>query len=775
MSNIVDRVKIFLSKKGIRRAVIVLAALLLFLYYPLDKPLVRSSYSKVITDRDGNIMRVFLTEDEQYCMAPEFNDSIPEKLKVAVVHFEDKYFYYHPGVNPVSIVKAFYQNIKQQRIVSGASTITMQLARIRKGRKRSASNKVIEIFEAFRIEAQYSKQEVLKLYLDHAPYGGNIIGYQAASWRYFGKPPQKLSWAEACLLAVLPNAPGTVSPIKNNQILIEKRNKLLESLYASEVIDKSTYANSVDEPMPTSIVPFDLRAPHLTRKIAANVKDEYVIRTSIEASIQDNVNYLVQRYGRNLNNFGINNAAVLVIHNKTHKVRAYVGSQDFYGTAGKVDGVMASRSSGSLLKPFLYALCIQDGIIIPESQMQDIPTYYGSFSPSNASEKFDGVVTAHDALVRSLNVPAVRLLYTYGHYKFYNFLQSAGISTLFRSADDYGLPLIIGGAEVTLFDISSSYCCLANLGQYHPISYFEDSPDIASTPIIDSVSTLLTLNMLKDLRRPGSEFYWNKFNGQQPIAWKTGTSYGHKDAWAIGVNPEWTVAVWVGNFNAESNKNLSGAKSAGPLMLDVFNALPKKDSLKWWNLEDYSITTMEVCDVSGYASTPRCNATTIKRVSTKDNLKPCPFHIKIELDSLEEYSVCSGCWESGHHSKNIVSYPPLVTSYLRRNGAVVERIPFHKPACKLFKARDLIVVECPKPNSKLFVTRDFDGEYQPVIFSAVHQMKGQKIYWYLDNKYLGETDNKHKMAIAPVPGKHILSLTDAFGNTQSVEFTSTQK
>lgn len=752
-----------------------LAALLLFLYIPIPKPLVRDNYSKVITDKDGRIMRVFLANDEQYCLPPEFNDTIPEKLKVAVVHFEDKYFRYHPGINPVSISRAFYQNIKQKRIVSGASTITMQLARIRKGRKRNASNKIMEMLEALRIEAQYSKSEILKLYLDHAPYGGNIVGYQAASWRYFGKPPEKLSWAEACLLAVLPNSPGTVSPIKNNQVLFEKRNRLLHSLLESSLIDQQTCDNSIDEPMPSSIVPFDLRAPHLTRKIASENHRSHIVKTSIDATIQDNANYLVKRYSRSLANFDIHNAAVLVVENKTRKVRAYVGSQDFYGTEGKVDGVMAARSSGSLLKPFLYALCIQEGIIIPESQLQDIPTYYGAFAPSNASEMFDGIVTAHDALVRSLNVPAVRLLYTYGHYKFYNFLQSAGISTLFRSADDYGLPLIIGGAEVTLFDITSSFCTLANLGQHKSLTYFEETTQSLSKQVIDSVSVLMTLDILKDLKRPGAEYYWNKFNGQQPIAWKTGTSYGHKDAWAIGVNPEWTIAVWVGNFNAESNKNLSGAKSAGPLMLDIFNALPKNDSLTWWNLDDYEIETMEVCDVSGYASTNRCSRTSVKRVSTSDNLKPCPFHIKLEVDKNEKYSVCSACWEAGHMSKNILAYPPLVTSYLRRNGAVVEKVPYHNPHCQHYKANDLIVIEYPKPNSKIYVSRDFDRAYQPVVFSAVHHISDQSLYWYLDNKYIGTTKDKHKMAVVPKPGEHVLSLTDGFGNKKSVQFFTTQK
>jgi penicillin-binding protein 1C len=772
------KVTTYFKHKRNRRAVIFLTALLVFLYYPLKKPLIRDDYSRIITDRNDEILRVFLTTDQQYCLPPEFIDSVPEKLQEAVIHFEDKYFYYHPGINPVSLTRAIIQNIKSRKVVSGASTLTMQLARIRKGRKRTASNKFVEMLEALRIEAQYSKKEILNLYLNHAPYGGNIIGYQAASWRYFGKPPQKLSWAEACLLAVLPNSPGTISPVKNNEQLLRKRDDLLNSLYENGKIDKSTLNNSLEEPMPDRIRPFDLRVPHLTRKIHSELSGKInVVKTSIDSEIQDKVKSYVGRYSRMLKNYDIKNAAVLVVENKSRKVRAYVGSQDFYGEEGRVDGVIAPRSSGSLLKPFLYALSIQEGLIIPNSLLQDIPTYYGTFSPHNASEMYDGIVTAHDALVRSLNVPAVRLLYTYGHYKFYNFLSEANLSTLYRSADDYGLPMIIGGTEVTLWDMANSYCSLANLGSYGSISYLENQNDNINNTynLIDSVSVALTLNMLKDLKRPGSEYYWNKFNSQRPVAWKTGTSYGHKDAWAVGVNPDWTIAVWIGNFDASTNKNLSGAKSAGPLLFDIFNSLPILSETNWWQLEDFVTETAEVCAITGYAATSRCEETKLVPVAHKDILKACPYHIKVFVDTNTNYAVCSKCWDHGYAEKKMVTYPPLVINYLRKNGSVVEKIPVHNPLCEVHRNNQLMSIEYPKPNSKIFVTRDFDGEYQSIVCSAVHQLKNQILYWYLDEKYLGQTNGKHKIDFIPDPGEHTLTVIDAFGNTQVVNFFSTNR
>jgi penicillin-binding protein 1C len=765
------------KRKKIKRAAIILAAFMFFLFFPIKKPLVRSDYSRVITDRNGEIIRVFLTRDEQYCLPPDFHDTVPEKLKKAVIEFEDRYFYFHPGINPVSIVRATVQNIRNRRVVSGASTITMQLARLRKGRDRKIFNKILEMFEAIRIEAHFSKNEILKVYLDNAPYGGNVLGYQAASWRFFGKPPGKLSWAEASLLAVLPNSPGQMNTVKNNDLLRQKRNRLLVSLYNEKMFDTITLRNSIDEPIPGAIVPFDLLAPHLTRRLNNQISNnQRIICTSIDAELQKKATYLVQRYSRFLEHYGIENSAAIIIENKTRKVRAYVGSQDFYGKSGKVDGVLAMRSSGSLLKPFLYALAVQNGLILPQSVLQDIPTYYGSFSPHNASEMYTGMVTAHEALVRSLNVPAVRLLYTYGHYRFYNFLKEGGISTLFRSADNYGLPLIIGGAEVTLEEVSGLFCGLGNLGNFGPVSFFEQPGQTNNKKyLIDSLSCVLILNTLKDLRRPGAEYYWTKFNNQYPIAWKTGTSYGHKDAWAVGVNPEYTIGVWVGNFNAETNKNLSGAGSAGPLLFDLFDMMPDKGSWKvWWNTDDYNFNTVDVCAVTGYLATNKCRKTSKVLAPFREKLKPCPYHIKTEVDSTGKFSVCSRCWQGGHHSSSYLSYPPLVLNYMRKNGLVIERIPPHNPDCKVNRSNEMIDIDYPKNKSKIYLSRDFDGKLQPVIFSAVHQLPDQILYWYLDNNYIGMTNHQHKITCIPERGQHTLTIVDSYGNSKKINFYSTR-
>jgi penicillin-binding protein 1C len=526
---------------------------LVYILIPLPSPLLEENYSLIVNDEDGNYLRVFLNEDEQWCFPPSDSVHIPDKLKKAVICFEDNYFYWHPGINPVSVIRASYQNVSRGKIVSGASTITMQVARLAKKKPRTYFNKFLEMLLALKIEFYYSKEEILKIYLDHAPFGGNIKGYRAAAERYFEKTPSELSWAEAAALAVLPNSPGIVNLSYGKDLLKQKRDRLLKKLHENGELDESAYKLALLEPIISRVYPFRILAPHLTQEIYNNTTEGTFVSTTINKDIQQYVELIAKEHSRYLKREGINNCAALIMETKTGKIKAYVGSQDYFESEaqGMVNGVTAARSSGSILKPFLYALSMDEGIIIPQTLIKDVRTYFDSFSPQNADEKFNGVVPAKEALIRSLNIPAVRLLNTYGIYRFYSFLKNAGISTLFRPADDYGLPLIIGGAEVNMIDMAMLYSGLAHSGMFSkPYFLIEDSSksSVSTIQLISPGSCLLVLDMLKELKRPGAEYYWEKYQNQRPIAWKTGTSYGGKDAWAVGVSPEWTIAVWVGNF-----------------------------------------------------------------------------------------------------------------------------------------------------------------------------------------------------------------------------------
>lgn len=584
------------------------------------------------------------------------------------------------------------------------------------------------------------------------------------------------------MLAVLPNAPGLISPDSHSRLLTAKRNRLLKKLLEMGVIDAESYQLALLEEVPPGSRPFRMSAPHLSQWL----KDSYaknggIIRTTINAPIQQWVEDLVKQHLHYLESQGIRNGAVLVAETKSGKIRAYVGSQDFWDSnnLGQVDGVRAPRSSGSILKPFLYALSIDEGLILPQTVLKDVPTYFGAFSPSNASGTYSGMVTAKHALVHSLNVPAVRLLNRYGLHDFYSFLKTAGITTLFRTADDYGLPLILGGAEVTLWDMARLYRGLGNRGQFDDLIILSDNrkpgtaPAGQSSAFISPMSCYLTLNMLSDLARPGSEYYWEQYQDQRRIAWKTGTSYGQRDAWAIGVSPQWTIAVWVGNFDGEGNANLMGSRCAGPLLFDIFNTLPASPELSWFpKPEDGEIQPVTICSETGYRAGNDCpNTIIVEAPRFMKPLKVCPYHKRLYVSGDERFQVCSLCWKNGdYHAKSFLVYPPDVAQYLRQQGQIVTMLPPHKPDCPAQSDENPLTIVYPGQNAHLWLPRDFGGTLQKVILRAAHRLPHTTVFWYLDNSYLGETSERHELAAALTAGWHTLKVIDETGKDDLIRF-----
>ncbi|MBN1411469.1 MAG: penicillin-binding protein 1C [Spirochaetales bacterium] len=740
---------------------------LFYSFIPLEKPLFRDDYSTVVLDKNDDILAVYLNKREQWMFPPRPDTGIPEKLKTAVLNYEDKYFYMHPGINFVSLARALFRNITSMEVKSGASTITMQVARLSRPKERTVLNKLTEMLQAFKIELLFSKDQILRLYLEHAPYGGNIMGYRAASMKYFGKLPDKLSWSEASVLAVLPNAPGLVTPVLNNARLIEKRNSLLQILLSRGIINQETYSVSILEPVPGSTHPFPLHAPHLGQAMNARKPGKY-IETSLEGSFQRDIKTIVTQNFNYLTQLGLENCAVLVAETKTGKVRAYIGSRDFFNEEiqGQVDGVTAERSTGSILKPFLYALCMDEGMILQDSIIKDVPSHFGLFSPSNASRSFDGLVTARNALIRSLNVPAVRLLNEYGLYKFYLFLKHAGMTTLFRTADDYGLPLIIGGAEGTVWDMAVLYRGLGNMGRFKPLTIYpdDDSSEMnESEPIlITPGACYLTMEVMKELSRPGVEYFWDRYQSQWPLAWKTGTSYGQRDGWACGVSPDWTIAVWVGNFDGSMNPNLIGRSCSAPILFDIFNYLPKNPSQMWFPEPLQDLVQVKVCRETGYLAGPHCPETIYARAPLQmRSLAVCPYHKAAYVTNDEKYSVCSLCWKPGNYKKkNYLVYPPDVVQYMRGKGQLLDTVPRHFPGCPGTTDTNPLQILYPQENTHIWVPKDFSGQYQKVLLRVAHTDRDAIVYWYLDDEYMGETKKEHVMAVNLSRGSHALEIID---------------
>jgi penicillin-binding protein 1C len=743
----------------------------IYLIIPLQNSLLARDYSQVILSSDSTILRVFLNNEEQWMLSPQLQKNIPENLKIAVLTYEDQHFQLHWGVNPIALFRAAYINWKYDKIVSGGSTITMQLARMVNQNSRTYWNKLGEMFLATKLEAHLSKDEILTEYLSYAPYGGNIRGYLAASYRYFNKKPEQLTWAESALLAVLPNAPGFIFPSSNQELLIDKRNQILLTLFKKGHIDNETYELSLLEKIPEIISPFPLLAPHLTDRIHTQ-NDLDIVVTTIDDEIQSETDFFVKQHAALLFQMGIQNACALVIDNESGEVVSYVGSQDYHDMDrhGRVDGITAPRSSGSILKPFLYALSIDDGHILPQTLIKDVPTYFSSFSPNNASEKFSGVSPANEALIYSLNIPAVRLLNAYGLDKYYNQLKAAGIQTLFRSADEYGLPIILGGAEVTPWDMAKLYRGMANEGIFEDLHYIKNQSNGYQTSLVSPGASYLIMNEMKELIRPGLEFYWKKYSSQQPIAWKTGTSYGHRDAWAVGANPEWTIVVWTGNFDGESNKNLSGMRSAGPLLFNIFNALPKENK-EWFIENPKDFTDVSLCKETGFYASMNCPE--VIKTNAPIHMKPlniCPYHTSFYTEN--NFIVCSHCWGGNQQKRNKLKFTPDINYYLRNNGTLTSNELHHNPNCPTRQEQDVLQIIYPLANANVFIPKDFNGEYQALVSKVATQFPQREVFWYLNDELLGSTTKNQSFPLKIQNGKNILTVVDTEGNKDQVTFSA---
>jgi len=768
-----------------RRPVLAAAALciaaLAWLIMPPGAPF-PGDYSRVVYDRNNVLLRATLAQDQQIRFPP-VSDSLPAKYVRAVVACEDRRFFTHPGVDLPAVVKSAWINLSRGRQIRGASTITMQVARLMRRRPRTLFNKIIESAIAVRLTLHINKRSILKLYAAHVPMGGNTVGVETASWRYFGKPLREITWAEAALFAVLPNAPSLINIEKGRARLKARRDRALHTLLRRGIIDSISCILGCEEPLPDAGASLPFELPHLTTR-ALSATNAGVVRTTVDLALQRRIEDIVRVHARYNRSLGIKNLSVLIVNTKEATVAAYFGSQDFFDSSslGQVDGIMARRSTGSLLKPFLTAKALDRGPYVMESKLHDVPTFYGSFCPQNASKEYAGLVTMDQMLVRSLNVPAVRLLYWYGVSDFYADLKKAHLSWLFRTPDGYGLTLILGGAEASLWDLTNLFAGLGNLGLLHQIQLLADTVSLQraksdTTRFCSEAAAWLVLNTLNNVMRPGSEFYWRFFANQTPVAWKTGTSYGQKDAWAIGTNARFTVGVWTGNFDGEGNASLGGAQSAGPVLFEICNALSGKAPDQWFTKPEHDIRRVTVCRASGLSPSPFCIDTiTADQPACAYQSAVCPFHQRFLVDRKKGHTVCSQCW-GGADTAWVVRtiYPPSVRSILKQHGFALDSLVRHNPRCPVPHTQKTIELVYPVKDVSIIVPRNLKGEYEKIVFQAQYQGGGARLFWYLDGSFLAETLENHSVAVDLAGGKHRLVVQDEEGSTASVRFSSFRK
>ena len=736
----------------------------------LPRHLFHVPYSTVVTDRNEELLGARIASDGQWRFPPR--NTTPEKIKECLITFEDKHFYHHWGVNPFAIGRAFYQNVKNKRIVSGGSTLTMQTIRLARNESRTFREKLIEMIWATRLEFRASKEEILSMYISHAPFGGNVVGLDAAAWRYFGHSADDLSWAESAMLAVLPNAPAMIHLSKGRKTLLDKRNRLLKQLLEKKTIDSSTYELAISEPLPDEPHALPQIAPYLVSRFYQERNGEYS-RSTINKGIQTQVEDLAERWSNEFGRSDIRNLAILVIDIPSNQVVAYCGNVHFDQKQGgnQVDVIQAPRSTGSILKPFLYYAMLQEGSLLPDMLLPDVPVNINGFTPQNFSMQFEGAVPASEALARSLNIPAVTMLQRYGVPKFHSFLQQIGLKTINRSSSHYGLSLILGGAEATLWDVTNAYAMmgrsLLQLPQTSCSLLLPTSRITESTDPFQPGAVWQTFDALKEVNRP-EEIDWKSIPSMQTIAWKTGTSYGFRDAWAVGVTPRYAVGVWVGNATGEGKPGLVGAQTAGPVLFDIFNLLP---SSSWFTRPAGIFVEAEVCRKSGHLKGRFCDETdTLLVLPAGLRTEACPYHHLVTLSADESQRIYENCANTEPTlRKSWFTLPPVWEWYYKQHHPEYKPLPPFKAGCgeDTFQPMQFIY---PPMNARIKLPKQLDGSKGFLTVELAHNNPNATVFWHLDETYQAQTQDFHKISLQPAAGKHSLTAVDGEGNTISTTF-----
>jgi len=765
----------------------VLVCLVPLFWWCLPEPLFDDPACTILEDRRGELLSARIAADGQWRFP--LNQQVPHKFEKALLEFEDQYFYRHPGVNPLSLLRAIRDNLRAGEIVSGGSTLTMQLIRLsRKGKPRNLYQKAVEMILALRVGLRYSKEDILALYASHAPFGGNVVGVDAAAWRYYGRPPEHLSWAETAALAVLPNAPSLIYPGRHQELFRTKRNQLLNDLYEEGVIDQTTYKLALDEPLPGQPARLPQKAPHLLNHALAKGLQGRRIASTIDPQLQRQSIRIVEQHHRRLEYNEIHNAAALILDVETGEVMAYVGNttDPLNRHENRVNVVTAPRSSGSILKPLLFASMLDEGTLLPNTLVADVPTRINGYSPQNFDEEYAGAVPAGVALTRSLNVPAVRMLKDYGLQKFYHKLEELQLSTLHHPASHYGLSIILGGSEVTLWDITGVYAGMARSlnhftqlnARYNPRDYHGPRFLKGKTPasgqeklqqngLFSAASLWFTFEALTELHRPLQESGWRHLGSSRKVAWKTGTSFGFRDAWAVGVTPRYAIGVWAGNADGEGRPGLTGVQAAAPILFDLFRTLPEGP---WFEPPYDEMDRVVVCRKSGHRAGPHCSPVdTVFIPAAGSQTSPCPYHRLVHLDRQKQYQVngrCADIYEMQHQSWFVL--PPVMEWYYKQKHPQYKPLPPFAPGCH--PEHSPIALIYPGDNSRVFVPVHIDGEPGKLVFRATHR-NDTRIFWHLDNRFIGTTQSIHQMEYRPDPGQHTLHLVDDRGNTIDCSFT----
>ncbi|NIJ56018.1 penicillin-binding protein 1C [Dyadobacter arcticus] len=725
-------------------------------------------YATQITDSKGIVIHAFLSKDDKWRLYSNVSDITP-LLRKTLIYKEDQYFYYHPGVNPVAIVRAAVRNVFSGKRTSGASTITMQVIRLVEPRKRTYYNKIIEIVRALQMELHYSKDEILQLYVNLVPYGGNIEGIKAASLLYFGKPPQLLSLAEITALTIVPNRPSSLRPGTRNEALRQARNEWLTRFEKEGLFEQNIIRDALDEPLTVKRLQVPRQAPHLSLRLKKQFPDQPIIQTPIKSQVQSQIEEQVKNYINRRKLMNIHNASVLVVNNETMEVEAYIGSADFNNPfdGGQVDGVRAVRSPGSTLKPLLYAAAFDKGITTPKKVLNDVPSNFSGYEPENFDKHFNGAITAEFALANSLNIPAVKVLKEIGTPALVEKLRKAGFKTIDKQAKGLGLSMILGGCGVTLEELTRLFTAFSNEGKLKKLSYnSDDSQDKKGTAIVSAEAAYLVTNILTQITRPDLPTNFDNTYHLPKIAWKTGTSYGKRDAWSIGYNKRYTVGVWVGNFSGEGVPELSGANTATPLLFSIFNALDY-NSPKGWYKSPANISFRQVCAASGDIPSEFCDHQIPDQYIVGVSAYTKCQHLRwVFTDPSGKMSYCTYCLpERGFEKESYPNIAPELIAFYELQKIPYQKIPPHNPTCERVFHESAPLIVSPNDGSEYFIRKNEPSQIQ-LACQAANDV--QEVFWYVNDKLSKKAHPNEAVFINPPFGRVKISCSDDKGRNSDV-------
>ncbi|MFA5167261.1 MAG: penicillin-binding protein 1C [Candidatus Omnitrophota bacterium] len=761
-------------RAGIGTVLLAVPVLLFCWFAPFPSLAIKEiGYSQTVLDKDGNILRVFLGSKGRWLLPVELSEINPNLVN-ATIAIEDKRFWNHHGVDPLAVLRSAWLNITHRKILTGASTLSMQVIRLLEDRPRTFPNKVIEAVHALWLETVCSKKDILKLYFELAPYGGNIHGVKAAAWRYFKKHPKDLTLEECALLAGIPQSPSRLRPDRHPERAKKRRNMVLNSMLVNKYIAQKQFDVSNSESVEARHYSFPFAAPHFGVWVHKKYPAESILKTSLNPLLQDMAEKMLKDRLSELSAYGVQNGAVVILENKTGKIRALVGSNDFFDKdhSGQVNGALSKRSPGSCLKPFTYAIGFDLGLYTPRMILADVPVQYQGYAPLDYSKKYRGPVTVRESLADSLNVPAVEVLQRVGYQKLYAFLKQSGNTTLTKQPEQYGLSLTLGTAEVRLLELVNAYAVLARLGAVQSYTGLESTPLGKQDRLMSEGSAYLVADILEDSERLASSGFVGNRQNLPRVAWKTGTSYGNHDAWTVAYNPEYTIGVWLGNFSGKPSKSLVGIEAAAPVALRLFERIYAGKPSPWFE-KPAAIGIRRVCLLSGEPVSGICpHSAEDLFIIGRTMDRQCSVHKKFMIDNDTGLAVDEVAKGHSVSEKVCEVWPQAIHTWLEQHDSNYISPPIMENGIDM--ARDWEganpKILSPVNQCEYYLDQSRKTE-QRLILRADGSYDARKLFWFINGQYVNEGRAGEGFFWPMREGRQRITVTDDYGRSSSIMIT----